>query len=173
MKKLVETISKFGAFFLPENKFHFPLKLISSEMPIGINYTAGVSAQLKSAVILAGLNSYGQTSIIENNKSRDHTEKMLLQNNHVIKVEDRKKKLIKVFGKKSLKPINIEVPNDPSSAAFFSALTLLKENSSLTIKNVGLNKTRTGFYDLLKKHGAKIKFKNLKKINNELRGYFH
>ena len=93
MKKLIEAISKFGAFFLPENKFHFPLKLISSEMPIGINYTAGVSAQLKSAVILAGLNSYGQTSIIENNKSRDHTEKMLLQNNHVIKVEDRKKKI--------------------------------------------------------------------------------
>ena len=60
-------------------------------MPIGINYTAGVSAQLKSAVILAGLNSYGQTSIIEKNKSRDHTEKMLLQNNHSIKVEDKKK----------------------------------------------------------------------------------
>ena len=170
MQKLIEAVSKFGTFFLPENKFHFPLKLISSEMPIGINYTAGVSAQLKSAVILAGLNSYGQTSIIEKHKSRDHTEKMLLQNKHIIKVEDKKKKLIKVIGKKSLKPINVEVPNDPSSAAFFSALTLLKENSSLKIKNVGLNKTRTGFYDLLRKHGAKIKFKNLKKVNNELRG---
>ena len=170
MQKLIEAVSKFGTFFLPENKFHFPLKLISSEMPIGINYTAGVSAQLKSAVILAGLNSYGQTSIIEKNKTRDHTEKMLLQNNHSIKVEDRKKKLIKVIGKKSLKPIKIEVPNDPSSAAFFAALTLLKVNSSLKIRNVGLNKTRTGFYDLLRKHGAKIKFKNLKKINNELRG---
>ena len=91
MQKLIEAVSKFGTFFLPENKFHFPLKLISSEMPIGINYIAGVSAQLKSAVILAGLNSYGQTSIIEKNKSRDHTEKMLLQNKHIIKVEDKKK----------------------------------------------------------------------------------
>ncbi len=170
MKRLIEAISKFGALFLPGNKFNFPLKLISSEMPIGINYSAGVSAQLKSAVILAGLNSYGQTSIIEKDRSRDHTEKMILQNNHIIKVDDKKEKIIKIIGKRNLKPINISVPNDPSSAAFFSALTLLKENSSLTIKNVGLNKTRTGFYDLLRKHGAKIKFKNLKKINNEPRG---
>ena len=57
MKKLIEIMSEFGAEFLPKNKFNFPLKLISTEMPIGINYKAGVSAQLKSAVILAGLNS--------------------------------------------------------------------------------------------------------------------
>ena len=76
MKKLIDLMSEFGAFF-PNNKFNFPLKLISSEMPIGINYKAGVSAQLKSAVILAGLNSYGNTKIIETKKSRDHTENML------------------------------------------------------------------------------------------------
>ena len=57
MKKLIELMSEFGAIFFPKNKFNFPLKLISSEMPIGIKYKAGVSAQLKSAVILAGLNS--------------------------------------------------------------------------------------------------------------------
>ena len=55
MKKLIDLMSEFGAFFLPKNKYNFPLKLISSNMPIGINYEAGVSAQLKSAVILAGL----------------------------------------------------------------------------------------------------------------------
>ena len=65
MKSLIELMSKFGAFFLPKNKFRFPLKIISSEVPIGINYKAGVSAQLKSAVIFAGLNSYGNTKIIE------------------------------------------------------------------------------------------------------------
>ena len=74
MKKLIKAMSEFGAEFLPKNKFNFPLKLISTEMPIGINYQAGVSAQLKSAVILAGLNSYGITKIVEKNKSRDHTE---------------------------------------------------------------------------------------------------
>jgi 3-phosphoshikimate 1-carboxyvinyltransferase len=73
-------MSKFGATFLPKNKFNFPLKMISTEMPVGINYAAGVSAQLKSAVILAGLNSYGYTKIIEQKRSRDHTENMLLKN---------------------------------------------------------------------------------------------
>ena len=170
MKKLIKLMSKFGAFFLPKNKFNFPLKLISSEMPIGIRYKAGVSAQLKSAVILAGLNSNGHTTIIEQKKSRDHTEKMLQQNKNSIKIVERKKRLIEVHGKKSLKPIKIDIPNDPSSAAFFTALTLLKKKSSIRIKNVGLNQTRIGFYKLLKKHGAKIKFKNLKKENNELKG---
>jgi 3-phosphoshikimate 1-carboxyvinyltransferase len=170
MKSLINLMTKFGASFLPKNKFNFPLKLISSEMPLGINYKAGVSAQLKSAVIFAGLNSYGNTTVTELQKSRNHTENMLLNNTHTIKVEENKKKIIKIFGKKHLNPIKINVPNDPSSAAFFSALTLLNKNSSLIIKNVGLNPTRTGFYQLLKKQGAKIKFKNLKKNNNELRG---
>jgi len=170
MKKLIEIIVKFGAFILPKNKFNFPLKLISSKMPIGIKYSAGVSAQLKSAVILAGLNSFGNTTITEEKRSRDHTENMLLQNNHLIKIINKKKKIINIIGKKNLKPININIPNDPSSAAFFSALTLLKKNSSIKIKNVGLNKTRIGFYNLLKKHGANIKFENIIKQNNEIKG---
>ena len=170
MKKLIDLMKKFGAFFLPKKKFNLPLKLISSEMPVGINYDAGVSAQLKSAVLFAGLNSYGSTLINETQKSRDHTENMLLKNSHVIKVKQSKKKIIKISGKKYLNPFNINVPNDPSSAAFFSALTLLNSNSSLIIKNVGLNPTRIGFYKLLQTQGAKIKFKNLKKENNEIRG---
>ena len=84
MKKLIELMSKFGATFIPKNKFTFPLKIISSEIPIGIKYKAGVSAQLKSAVIFAGLNSYGDTEIEEEQKSRDHTETMLLQNSNLI-----------------------------------------------------------------------------------------
>ena len=62
---------------MSDDKYNFPLKLISTEMPVGINYKAGVSAQLKSAVILAGLNSYGTTEIIEKEKSRDHSENLL------------------------------------------------------------------------------------------------
>ena len=139
-------------------------------MPICINYKAGVSAQLKSAVMLAGLNSFGTTEIIEVKKSRDHTENMLIENSKAIRVKKSKKKLIKIFGKENLNPINIVVPGDPSSAAFFTALTLLNENSKLKIKNVGLNPTRIGFYELLKKHGAKIKFKNIKNNNNEIYG---
>ena len=173
MKKLIELMSQFGAEFIPKNKFSFPLKLISTEMPVGINYKAGVSAQLKSSVILAGLNSYGNTEIIEEDNSRDHTEKMLLKNSNVIKIIKGKKKLIQIFGKKYLNPININIPGDPSSAAFFTALTILNKDSYLIIKNVGLNPTRIGFYELLKKHRAKIKFTNIKKENNEIVGDIH
>ena len=139
-------------------------------MPVCIKYKAGVSAQLKSAVILAGLNSFGTTEIIEDKKSRDHTENMLINNSQAIKIKKRRKKLIKIYGKKYLNRINIDVPGDPSSAAFFVALTLLNNNSSLKIKNVCLNPTRIGFYELLKKHGANIKFSNKRKKNNEITG---
>ena len=170
MKNLIELMNNFGSNFYPKNKFYFPLKIISSQLPIGINYKAGVSAQLKSAVILAGLNSYGITKILEKLKSRDHTENMLLANNKAIKIIKKKDKLIKISGKEELNSINVDVPGDPSSAAFFSALTLINKNSIINIKNVGLNSTRTGFYNLLKAQGAKIKFYNLRKINNELHG---
>ena len=167
MKKLITLMSKFGAEFRPKNKFFFPLHITSSNYPIGISYESGVSAQLKSAVMLAGLNSYGNTEIKESLKSRDHTENMLKKNKKAIKIQNRKVKNIKIFGKENLEKFSLDVPGDPSSAAFFTALTLLKENSYLKIKNVGLNPTRIGFYSLLKKSGAKIQFTNKKKINNE------
>ena len=170
MKKLILLMNKFGSTFLPKKKFNLPFKIISTNLPIGINYRAGVSAQLKDAVIFAGLNSYGYTEITEKERSRDHTENILLQNNQSIKIKKGKKKLIRILGKNNLNPININIPGDPSSAAFFTALTLLNSKSSIRIKNVGLNPTRTGFYRLLIKHGAVIKFKNLKKENNEIRG---
>ena len=170
MKKLINLMSQFGTFFFPKKKFNFPLKIISSDLPIGIKNKAGVSAQLKSAVILAGLNSFGKTEIKEVERSRDHTENMILSNNHTIKIKNKKNKLIEILGKRYLKAINVDVPGDPSSAAFFTALTLLNKESKIKIKNVGLNPTRIGFYRLLKKQGAKIKFTNIKKINNEIRG---
>ena len=173
MKKLILLMNKFGANFFPKKKYHLPLKIFSSNHPVGIKYNSGVSAQLKSAVILASLNSSGSTTITEQERSRDHTEKMLIKNSSVIKINDKKKRVITIFGKKNLKAGKIKVPGDPSSAAFFCALTILKKDSSLIIKNIGLNPTRIGFYKLLRKHGAKIKIKNTKKINNELLGDIH
>ena len=173
MKKLQILMSEYGATFKPRNKFNFPLRLISSEMPIGIKYKAGVSAQLKSAVIFAGLNSYGNTEVVEGEKSRDHTENMISNNYQAIKIIKGEKKIIKIMGRRYLNPINIVVPGDPSSAAFFTGLTLLNKNSSLIIQNVGLNPTRIGFYNLLKKNGANIKFKKIVRKNNEIRGDIH
>jgi len=172
MKKLIDLMSEFGTTFLPENKTTFPLTLISSPIPIGIEYKAGVSAQLKSAVMLAGLNANGVTNVIEEKKSRNHTENMLLQNKKLIKIKKNKKgqNHIKIYGKEFLDPIKVNVGGDPSSAAFFTALALLTPKANLKIQHVGLNPRRIGSYELLKKHGAKINFKNLKKINNELIG---
>ncbi|MAJ85477.1 MAG: 3-phosphoshikimate 1-carboxyvinyltransferase [Candidatus Pelagibacter sp.] len=168
MKKLISLLNKFGASFYPVGKNTLPLTLISSEMPIGINYVSGISAQLKSACILAALNSYGVTNIYENFKSRNHTENMLKKNIGVIKIT--KDKNIKIFGKQNLNNFKIDVPNDPSSAAFFTALTLLTEKSSLNIRSVGLNPRRIGFYKILKRSGAKIFFRNKKRINGEIVG---
>ena len=170
MKKLIDLMTKFGTKFLPKKKYTFPLKIISSEMPIGIDYKAGVSAQLKSAVIFAGLNSYGNTTIHENVSSRNHTENLLQKNKKAIRIISGKKKLIRVFGKKNLQSIKVNISGDPSSAAFFTTLTLLNKNSYIKIKNVGLNYTRIGFYEILKKQNANLKFTNLKKDNNEIRG---
>ena len=169
MSKLIKLMNEFSAEFFPKKKYFLPLRMVSSEMPIGINFTAGVSSQIKSAVALAGLNSYGNTVITENEKSRDHTENILSNSSKIIKIKTffKKKRVITIFGKKYLKPININIPGDPSSAAFFAALTLLNKNSFLKIKNVGLNPTRIGFFEIMKNAGAKIKFKNIKKKNNE------
>ena len=169
MIKLINLLSGFGATFLPKNKKNFPLTLISSEIPVGIEYRAGVSAQLKSAAILAGLNANGVTNVIEEKQSRNSTENMLLQSPNILKIKKNKKNQnhIKVFGKNYLNPLKVNVAGDPSSAAFFTALTLLTSGAKLKIKHVGLNPRRIGFYNILKKHGAKIKFKNVKKINNE------
>jgi len=170
MKKIIDLMSEFGATFFPKGKNTFPLKMISSEMPIGINYKSGVSAQLKSAVMLAGLNSFGNTYIKEQVASRDHTENLLIDNKQSITIKKKENKVIKIIGKKYLNPININIGGDPSSAAFFTALTLLNRDSSLKIKNVGLNPTRTGFYEILKKQKVNLRFVNLKKENNETRG---
>jgi 3-phosphoshikimate 1-carboxyvinyltransferase len=169
MFKLISLMNEFGATFLPKNKKNFPITLISSEIPIGIEYKAGVSAQLKSAAILAGLNANGITNVIEQKQSRNHTENMLLQSSKILKIKKNKKgqNHIKVFGKNYLNPLKIIVGGDPSSAAFFTALTLLTPRAKLKIRHVGLNSRRIGFYNLLKKHGAKIKFKNIKYINHE------
>ena len=92
------------------------------------------------------------------------------KNKHVIHIKQDKNKVIKIYGKKYLNNFNLSVPGDPSSAAFFTALTILNKNSSIKIKNVGLNPTRIGFFNLLKNQGAKLNFSNFKKKNNEIRG---
>ena len=139
------------------------MKLISTDLPIGVKYEAGVSAQLKSAAILAGMNSYGNTIIIEKDKSRDHTENMLLKNYHLIRINNGKRRLIKIFGNKYINSLHTKIPGDPSSAAFFTALTVLRENSSIKIKMLVSMKLELGFIGCLKKVERKFILKTLKR----------
>ena len=168
MFKIIKTMELFGTKFLPKNKFHFPLTLISSEMPIGFKFNAGISSQIKSAVILAAINSYGKTLIVEKIKSRDHTERMLKHNVQTIRVKKGKQNLIEIKGKESLSPINISIPGDPSSASFYAALCLLSKNSKVILKQVHINPTRIGFFNIIRKHKGRISFKNKKNQGNEI-----
>tara|TARA_B100000131_G_scaffold313524_1_gene349023 strand:+ start:2281 stop:3636 length:1356 start_codon:yes stop_codon:yes gene_type:complete len=168
MFKIIKVMEQFGAEFLPKNKFHFPLTLISSEMPIGFKFNAGISSQIKSAVMLAGANSYGKTLIVEKIKSRDHTEKMLKHNTHVIKIKKGKQNFIEIKGRETLNPISISVPGDPSSASFYAGLCLLNKNSKIVLRQVHINPTRIGFFNIIRKHKGKINFKNKKMQGNEM-----
>lgn len=167
MKKVIKAVENLGASFIPKNKFKFPITLISSEIPVGFKFYNGISSQIKSAVILGAVNSFGKTTIVERIKSRDHTEKILLHNHKSVKVKKGKKNVIIINGKKSLKPFNLFVPSDPSSASFYAALCLLNKNSKIILKNVQINPTRIGFFNIMKKHNGNINFKNKKIIGNE------
>ena len=166
MKKIIESMEEFGAEYFPKNKFHFPLTMVSSALPIGIKHIAGISSQIKSAVILAGFNAFGKTTVIEKTKSRNHTERMLIHNN-AIKIKEGRNNLIEIKGKESLKPINISIPGAPSSASFYAALCLLNKNSQIILKRVHINPTRIGFFNIVRKHNGKIVFKNKKIQGNE------
>ena len=123
------------------------------------------SAQCKSSVMMAALNTKGET-IIKAKKSRDHTEILFRYLKIPIKVKKGKNiDTIKIKGGFQFNGFNYKIPSDISSSAFFIVLTILSKNSKLRIKNVNINPTRTGIITILKKMGAKIIFKN-KKIHN-------
>jgi len=157
MKRIIEPLSLMGAKIKAKKNNYPPLRIIGSELN-PINYTLPVaSAQVKSSIILAALNTKGKTIIKEPIKSRDHTERILPLFNGKIKLLKNK---IVVEGKQKLKSSNIYVPSDFSSASFFIALGLIFPGAEILIKNVGINPTRTGFLKKVKNMGAKIEIIN-------------
>ena len=126
------------------------------------------SAQIKSGILLASLNTEGETCIIENKVTRDHTEIMLDAFGANIDIRNtNQKKIINIIGKKELYSKNISVPNDLSSSAFFIVCALINKNSNIFLKGINNNQTRNGLILALKKMGAKIKFYNNRLSNNE------
>ena len=169
MKRIIEPLSKIGCNFYPKNKTTLPLTVEGTSMPLAQKHFEYIgSAQVKSAILLAALNTPGITEIKTKKISRNHTENLLATIKSDIKIKKSAKgHLISLRGQKNLFGFNLNIPGDPSSAAPFVILTLLTANSKLTIKNVNCNKTRIGFINILKKMNANIKIKNLKKISGE------
>jgi 3-phosphoshikimate 1-carboxyvinyltransferase len=172
MARVINLLREFGANALPENKNTMPFKFLGSYVGLQNDQKLNVpSAQLKSAWCLAALNTKGISTLEERFETRDHTEIMLKYLNANIKVKKSKnKKIISIFGKTPIDAKDISVPGDISSAAFMIILALISKNSTVTIKNVLLNPTRTGILDVLKKMKAKIKIKNKKTICGEVVG---
>ncbi len=118
------------------------------------------SAQVKSALLIAGLLAEGETKVIEPYMSRDHTEKMLQAMGADIKIYKSDHYLVTITGSKTLNAIDIDVPADPSSAAFFAAAAVLIPDSELVLKDVLINPTRDGFFRKLKEMGGNIEYLN-------------
>jgi 3-phosphoshikimate 1-carboxyvinyltransferase len=172
MARVINLLREFGANALPENKNTMPFKFLGSYVGLQNDQKLNVpSAQLKSAWCLAALNTKGISTLEERFETRDHTEIMLKYLNANIKVKKSKnKKIISIFGKTPIDAKDISVPGDISSAAFMIILALISKNSTVTIKNVLLNPTRTGILDVLKKMKARITIKNKKIICGEIVG---
>tara|TARA_B100000029_G_scaffold510750_1_gene603020 strand:+ start:2376 stop:3719 length:1344 start_codon:yes stop_codon:yes gene_type:complete len=172
MKRIIEPLSKIGCIFYPKNKNTLPLIVEGTSMPLAQKHFETIgSAQVKSAILLAALNTPGTTTVEEKIISRNHTENLLNSVSADIKIKKLKKgNLITIKGKKNLQAFNLEIPGDQSSAAPFIFLTLLTPGSSLIIKKVNYNPTRTGFIKILKKMKANITVKNIKRKSGELVG---
>jgi len=166
--RVINPLKNFGANFYQSKKSSLPLYIQGTKYVRPIKYfeTRG-SAQCKSSVMLAALNTPGKT-LIKAKKSRDHTEILFKQLKIPIKIKKKKKfDLIEVEGKQNFSAFNYKIPSDISSSAFFIVLTLLSKESKLTIRNVNLNPSRTGIITILNKMGAKIVLKNKKIYKGE------
>ncbi len=156
MSRVIEPLARMGAKIVARDGKHAPLELVGGHLK-GISYTMNVaSAQVKSAILLAALQAQGPTKITEPFASRDHTERLVRHLGGKISVSDNQ---IQLVGPQRLKAKNVTVPGDLSSAAFLIAAALLLPGSQLVVQNVCLNPTRTGFLDVLKKMGARVKIK--------------
>lgn len=170
MGRVIEPLSQMGASFEASEGGRLPLILRGASPAVPISYRLPVaSAQVKSAVLLAGLNTPGLTTVIEPVPTRDHSERMLrgFGAELNIEVEADGTRIISVRGEAELKPQVIEVPGDPSSAAFFIVAALLVPGSEIVIENVGLNPTRAGLVSVLRLMGGRIEEMNAREVGGE------
>ena len=159
----------FGAEAHGRSGGRLPLTLTGAAMPVPVSYTTPVpSAQVKSAVLLAGLNVRGETVVTEAEATRDHTERMLAGFGADVAVEEGPKgRTIRLQGQPELKAQRISVPRDPSSAAFPVCAALLVPGSDVLVPGIGQNPTRAGLYQTLVDMGADLSFENVREEGGE------
>lgn len=162
MARITDPLALFGAQSFGRKGGRLPMTIIGAETPIPVRYATPVpSAQVKSAVLLAGLNAPGETVVIEAEATRDHSERMLQGFGADLSVEDTSEgRVITLVGQPELKAQDITVPRDPSSAAFPVCAALIVEGSDVLVPGIGLNPTRAGLFTTLREMGADLVYEN-------------
>jgi 3-phosphoshikimate 1-carboxyvinyltransferase len=162
MGRVTDPLSLFGTQAYGRKGGRLPMTLVGAANPVPVRYALPVaSAQVKSAVLLAGLNAPGQTVVIEREPTRDHSERMLLGFGAQLTVEKTPEgNVITLTGQPELRPQTVAVPRDPSSAAFPVCAALIVEGSDIMVPGVSQNLTRNGLYLTLVEMGAEIEFQN-------------
>ncbi len=162
MARVTDPIALFGAQAVGRKGGRLPMTIVGAKAPVPVRYEVPMpSAQVKSAVLLAGLNVPGQTVVIEKEATRDHTERMLAGFGAEISVEDTHAgRVITLTGQPELKPQTIVVPRDPSSAAFPVCAAVITPGSDVLVPNIGLNPTRAGLFTTLREMGADLTYEN-------------
>lgn len=170
MARVTDPLSMMGARFDTSPGGTLPLRMQGVAPALAIDYTLPMaSAQVKSAIMLAALNTPGTTRVIEPIATRDHSERMLkgFGANVVVEQDADGVRTISVTGPCDLSPQDIIVPGDPSSAAFFIVAALIVPDSDVVIENVGMNPTRAGLIDLLQQMGGQIEALNAREVGGE------
>ncbi|QUL38492.1 3-phosphoshikimate 1-carboxyvinyltransferase [Erythrobacter sp. JK5] len=169
MNRVIEPLSLMGASFEASSGGTLPLLLRGALPAVPIRYRLPVaSAQVKSAVLLAGLNTPGITTVIEPVATRDHTERMLAGFGATLEIgEENGERVIAIHGEADLRPQHVVVPGDPSSAAFFIVAALIVPGSDLVIENVGMNATRSGIIEALRQMGGNIEALDPREVGGE------
>ena len=169
MARITDPLALFGTQTVGRSGGRLPLTIVGAQSPVSVEYRLPVaSAQVKSAVLLAGLNAPGKTVVIEPKATRDHTERMLRGFGAELKVEDTNEgRVITLTGQPELKPQTIHVPRDPSSAAFPVCAALITPGSDVLVPNIGLNPTRSGLFITLQEMGADLTFENEREEGGE------
>lgn len=169
MGRVTEPLSLFGARAYGRNGGRLPMTVVGAANPVPVRYATPVpSAQVKSAVLLAGLNAPGQTVVIEREPTRDHSERMLVGFGADLRVEDTPEgRVITLTGQPELRPQTVAVPRDPSSAAFPVCAALVVEGSNIFVPGISQNLTRNGLYLTLAEMGADIAFENPREEGGE------